>query len=90
MRARRREADFQHVMRAAPGVKDDAAAAVAVRVDEIADRRFDPGLAERLDDKAALPRAVWAGLPNAATRSRRRCRNADRSARCVRRSIFRR
>ena len=50
-------------MSAAPGVKNGAAAAAAVRVDEIADRHFDPGLAKRLDDQAALPRAIGPARP---------------------------
>ena len=44
MRTRRRKTDFEHVMGAAPGVEDDAAAAVAVSVDEVGNRRLDAGL----------------------------------------------
>ena len=58
MRARRREADFEDVWGAAPGMKHRAAAAVAVRVNEIGHRRFNAGLAQRLDDETVLPRAV--------------------------------
>ena len=54
MRARRGEADFEHVVDAAPGMKHGAAAAVAMRVDQLGDRRVDTGLAERLDDEAAF------------------------------------
>ena len=60
MRARGREADFEHVLGAAPRMEHDAAAAVAVRVDQLADRRLDAGLPQRFDDEVALPGAVGA------------------------------
>ena len=63
MRPRRGEADFEHVVGAAPSVKHRAAAAVAMRVDKLGDRRLDAGLAQRLDDEAALPCAVGSGRP---------------------------
>ena len=63
MRPRRGEADFEHVVGAAPGVKHGAAAALAMRVDQLGDRRVDIGLAERLDDEAALPGAIGSGRP---------------------------
>jgi hypothetical protein len=44
-------------------MKDNTATAVTVRVDQIGDRRFDAGLAQRLDDEAALPRPVSRRLP---------------------------
>ena len=40
--ARRREADLEHAVRAAPGMKHRAAAAFAVRVDKVGDRRVEP------------------------------------------------
>ena len=58
MRARGGKPDLEHVMGAAPGVEYGAAAAFAVRVDEIGDRRIEPGLPQRLDDEIALPRAI--------------------------------
>ena len=63
VRARRGETDFEHVMGEAAGVKDGAAAAFAMRVDEIADRRVDAGLPQRLDDKPALPGAIGGTRP---------------------------
>ena len=63
VRARRRKPDFEHVMSAAPGVKHDAAAAVAVGVDEVGDRCGDAGLLQRGDDQIALPFAVGRTLP---------------------------
>ncbi len=63
VRARRRKADFEHVVGAAPAMKHGAAAAVAMRVDQLGDRRLDAGLAQRLDDEAAFPGAVRRGRP---------------------------
>ena len=63
MRPRRGEADFEHVVGAAPGMKHGAAAAVAMGVDQLGDRRVDAGLAERIDDEAAFPGAVGSGRP---------------------------
>ena len=63
MRPRRRKADFEHVVGAAAGVKHRAAAAVAMRVDKLGDRRLDAGLVQRLDDEAALPGAVGSARP---------------------------
>ena len=44
-------------------MKHGAAAAFAVRVDEIADRRIKAGLAQRLDHDPSLPRAIGRALP---------------------------
>ena len=63
MRARGGKADFEHLMGAAARVKDDAAAAFAMGVDEIADRRVDAGLAQRRHDEIALPDAVRSARP---------------------------
>ena len=49
MRLERAEADLQHPAGAAPRVEDGAAAAFAVRIDEVVDRGFEPGLGERID-----------------------------------------
>ncbi len=57
------EADLQHFVRAAPGMQDGAAAAVAMGIDQIADRRLEPGLLQRFDDETALPGAVTRRLP---------------------------
>ncbi len=84
VRAQRRESDLEHVALAAPRVQHRAAAALAMGVDQVIDRRVEPGLRQRLDDERALPVAIARASPNAAARSRRRCRNADRSARCAR------
>ena len=62
MRARRREADFKHVMAAAPRVKHNATTAIAVRIDQIGDRRFDTGLTERGDDQVPFPAAISLGV----------------------------
>jgi hypothetical protein len=51
MRARRREADLQHIMCPAPRVKNGAAAARAVRVDQVRDRRDNVRLCQGFDDK---------------------------------------
>ena len=58
MRAHRRKADFEHVAPAAPGVERGPAAAGAMGVDQLADRRVDPGLLQGLDHEAALPGAI--------------------------------
>jgi len=50
-------------MGAAPRVKHGAAAAIAVGVNEIGDRRVNAGLSERRDNEIALPRALGCGLP---------------------------
>ena len=63
MRAGRRETDLEHIVGAAAGVKDDAAAAVAMRVDEIGDRRINARLAQRIDREIALPGPVSRRLP---------------------------
>ncbi len=84
MRARGGEADFEHVMAAAPGMENGAAAALAMGVDEVGDRRVEAGLPQRLDNEIALPGAIVLGVSSAARRSRRKRRNAGRSARCAR------
>ena len=63
MRARRRKSDFQHIVRAAAGVKHGAAAALAVRVDEIADRRVEAGLPKAVDHEARVSTRDTARLP---------------------------
>ena len=63
MRTRRRESDFENIVRAAAGVKHCAAAALAVRVDEIADRRVEACLPKGIDHEAAFPRPVRRTLP---------------------------
>ena len=63
MRARRREADLEHVARAAPRMQHGAPAALAMRVDQVVDRRVEPGLRERVDDEIALPGAVALAAP---------------------------
>ena len=60
---RRRKADLEHIVRAAPGMKYGAAAAVAMGIDQLGDRRVEPGLAQRLDDEIALPGAIAGGVP---------------------------
>ena len=45
-------------MRAHPGVKRDAAAALAMGVDQRRDLAGDAGLRQRLDDDGALPGAI--------------------------------
>ena len=45
MRPERRESDLEHVMRAAPRMEHGAAASLAMRVDQIVDRRLEPALA---------------------------------------------
>jgi len=59
----RREADFKHVMRAAPGVEHGPAAALAMRIDEIADRGVEAGLPQGGDEKVALPCPIRRGVP---------------------------
>ncbi len=55
VRARRREADLQHVVLAAPRMQHRAPAALAVRIDQRLDRRDQAGLGERFHDQLALP-----------------------------------
>ena len=45
-------------MTATPGVKDDAAAAIAMRVRERSDSYVDASLAHRRDDQVTLPAAI--------------------------------
>jgi len=52
------ESDFEHAACALPRVKNRAAAAFAMGVDHIIDRRIELDLRQRLNDQAALPRAV--------------------------------
>ena len=47
---------------AAPCSMPDAAA-VAMGIDQVADRRLDSGLTQRRHDEVALPRAIRFGLP---------------------------
>jgi len=61
--ARGRKADLENVTAAASGVKHRAAAAVAMGIDQVADRRLDAGLAQRRHHELALPRAIRFGLP---------------------------
>ena len=69
MRPERGEADLEHVVCAAPRVEYGAPASLAVGVDEIVDRRVEPGLRQRLDDQLALPGAIarrgqcWSAQP---------------------------
>ena len=58
VRARGGKADLENAVAAATGVKDDAAAPIAVRVDKRRDRSIDAGLAERGDDQVTLPAAI--------------------------------
>src|SRR4029077_19660909 len=88
MGARGRKADFENVMAAAPGGDHAAEAAVAVGVDQVGDRRFDAGLAQRRDDEIAFPGAIVFALPMlhgaaAADAEMRADRSDTRGARCV-------
>ena len=56
MRARRRKADLDHVVVEAAGVEDGAAAAFAVGVDQIADRRIESLLEPRRSASITSPR----------------------------------
>ncbi len=47
----------------AAGMEHHAAAAVSVRIDQIADRRVDAGLAQCRDNKIAFPGAIRRALP---------------------------
>ena len=58
VRARRGEADLEHVALAAARMQHRAAAAFAMGVDQFVDRCVEPGLRQRLDDQAALPVAI--------------------------------
>ena len=49
--------------RAAPGMEHGAAAAFAVGIDEVVDRRIDAGLRQRVDHERALPVAVTRRRP---------------------------
>ena len=66
--------------RAAARMKDGAAAALAMRIDQRIDRRVDARLARALRPQARASRRGSARRPNAGSRSRRRCRNAGRTA----------
>jgi hypothetical protein len=49
---------LEHAVTATPGVKDDAAAAIAMRVRERSDLYVDASLAHRRDDQVTLPAAI--------------------------------
>ena len=57
------KSDFEHVVCATPRMEHCAAPAFAMCVDELADRRFKPGLPQRRDDQIALPRAIMRDVP---------------------------
>ena len=80
VRASRGEADLEHIVGATAGVKYRAAPAFAMRVDQLGDRRVEPGLAQSRNDKIALPGPIVGSCPNAARRNRRTRRNAGKSA----------
>ena len=71
MCARRREADLEQVVAAAPCMEHRAAAALPMRVDDIGHRRDDAGLLKRLRHQPALPQGDIRRATNAAWRSRR-------------------
>src|SRR5262245_11965076 len=58
MRLGSAESDLEHAACAVPRVKNRAAAPCAMGVDHIGDRRIEPDLRQRLNDQAALPRAI--------------------------------
>ena len=58
MRLERGEPNLEHVVRAASCVEDSAAAAVAMRVDQVVDRGIEPGLRQRLRHQGPLPMTV--------------------------------
>ena len=57
------KADLDDVAPPAAGMKDGAAAALAVRIDDVVDRRVEPDLRQRLDHQRALPVAIVRGVP---------------------------
>src|SRR6185437_11005432 len=63
VRARGGKSDFEHLVRAAARMKYRATAAIAVRVDEVADRRIEARLPQRLDHETAFPGAIRRALP---------------------------
>ena len=63
MRARRRKADFEHRFGAAAGVEYGAPATIAVRIEEVGDRRIEARLPQRFHDQAAFPRSIMRLLP---------------------------
>ena len=79
-----RKADLEHVMHAAPRMEDRAPPTLPVRVDQVADRRIEAGLAQCRADQARASIPDSARNPSAGSGSRRTRRNAGRSARCAR------
>src|SRR5690349_7318436 len=63
MRAVGGKSDFEDAVRAAPRVKHRAPPSLAVRVDQLADRRSEPRLLQRLDHEVAFPVAVAREIP---------------------------
>jgi hypothetical protein len=63
VRARGGKTDFEHIPRPAPRVEYGPAAAFAVRVNEVGDRRVEACLTQRLDNEVTLPGAVSDGIP---------------------------
>src|SRR5437763_1520363 len=51
----RGKSDFQHIARTVACVEDRAPASLAMRIDQIVDRRVEPDARECVDDERALP-----------------------------------
>ena len=58
MRLERGESNLEHVVRPASCVEDGAAAAGAMRVDQVVDRGIEPGFRQRLRHQGPLPITV--------------------------------
>jgi hypothetical protein len=63
MGARGGKTDFEYLVCAAPRMQHGPAAASAMRVDKVADRRMETNPLQRLDNKAALPGSIAVGVP---------------------------
>ena len=63
VRASGGEPDFKHIVGATPGVKYRAAAALAMRIDQLGDLRVEARLAQRCNNKIAFPGPIGGSFP---------------------------
>src|SRR5205085_4250355 len=63
MRTITHEAEFEHIVAAAPCVKNGTAPPFSMRVDQSADGRFQPRPAQRVNDESTFPVPIAREIP---------------------------